>query len=925
MRQLGVSSRLRLIVSCLLALGFLFGSPPMLARADAGRPQARVLAANAQVLDVEIALAGEDTPQGFLVALPWYGLPRVEIVESDERVVAGRALNDEADTYPTDIVDLQPLGYLRDLRLGRLRVAPLYRSSDGRWHRVTRVRVRLRFPTSSEGEATSPLPDSIRRLLARALLNPQYPRQWQRPRRLAEPVPPPDNPPAHKRGALRVIVTRPGIQVISREDLAKAGWNVDTIDPRQIHLWLNGQEIALWITGQQDGRLDPGDELRFYAPPFRSPYAKEQIWWLTVEETPGLRWGAVPTGKPISPAIETAWTVQDTEFERVYDSTVKDIHNGHWFWYDLRFLDFPPFPVLDFPFWVEAPSDTSQAIVTLSLYAYKGEQHDLAFALNALPAGELHDTWTGRRDVRFSLPTSSLRDGMNTLTIRGTDAGAHPDGVYVDRISVRYLRRLVATNGVLTFAGEEGDHTYLVEGLPPGYAAVLDVTDPQRPVLIYGTWQYEDGPPAAHRLRFRATGRAGVMYHVQSLITWQHPRVEADSPSDWHNPAQGADVIIISPARWHDLLRPWVEWRQQQGYTVALVDLQDVYDEFSYGQVDPEAIRRFLRHAYATWPDPAPQYVLLVGDGSYDFKDNLGFHPENVLPPYLAEVDPWLGETASDLKYVEVSGNDDIPDMFIGRWPVGNRDELRVVVEKTLFYERNMSPAEWQRHIAFVADNYRDAHGRPDQGGNFPAMAEQTASGQLHRPFISDRLYYAPWSEDQYGPGYIASAEEMRTSVHLLWNRGAGIINWVGHASYEQWGEEKFLHARELADIQNGDRLPFLFSITCFTGYFHHPEYPSLDEALLTKPDGGTVASWSPTGLAVAYGHQYLQEGFYDALIGGERQLGPLTLAGHLRLLAEARPYSFLPQTFLLLGDPVLSLRLGPVNSLQFIPDIIVP
>lgn len=908
-------------MSFLLTLGFLLGLPAAPAQAVPGA-NIRVVTANERVLDVEITLTGKESPQGFLVALPWYGLPRVEVVNREEHPLTARAPEVEAETFPNSPVILRPLGYLRDLRLGRLQVASMYRAADGSLRRVTRLRVRLHFPAPPEKQAVSPLPDDIRRLLTHALLNPRYPRYWQRPRRLAEPLPPPDNPPAHKEGALRVVVTTPGIQVITRDDLISAGWDVEAIDPRRIHLWLNGEEVALWVTGQADGRLDPGDELRFYVPPFRSPYSKDQVWWLTVEDTPGQRWGAVATGVPASPEISAAWAVQDTEFERVYNSAVRDIHNGHWFWYDLRFLDFPPYPVLDFPFWTNTPADTEQAVVTLTLYAYKGERHDMAFALNGVPAGEVHEGWRGRRDISFSLANRDLRDGMNTLTIRGTDAGAYPDGVYVDRISVRYLRRLVASKGMLTFNGMEGDHTYLVEGLLPGYALVADVTNPRHPVLITDTWKYEEGPADARRLRFRATGRAGVVYHVQSAITWQRPRVEADSPSNWHNPETGADVIVIGPAKWHDLLQPWITWRQHQGYRIALVDLQDVYDEFSYGQVDPEAIRRFLRHAYATWPTPVPRYLLLVGDGSYDFKDNLGFHPDNILPPYLADVDPWLGETASDLRYVEVSGEDGIPDMLIGRWPVGNEEELRVVVEKTLYYEREMPAGEWQRHIALVSDNYRDARGRPDPGGNFPAMAEQTASGQLHHPFISDRLYYAPWEGDRGRPDFIADANEMRTRVHLLWNRGVGIMNWIGHASYEQWGEENFLHARELSDIQNASRLPFLFSITCFTGYFHHPEYPSLDEALLTRPDGGTVASWSPTGLAVAYGHQYLQEGFYDALIGGERQVGLLTLAGHLRLLAEADLYAFLPQTFVLLGDPLLSLRLGPVDSLQFLPHV---
>ncbi len=904
-----------------LFLSFILILTVMPRPANAGQaavPAIRVLRSDETLLEVLIAPQGEDSPTSALVAIPWYGMPRVEIVRIKEHLIPGFQAKVQ-DAFPRRAVTLDDLGYLRGLRLARLSVAPVYGSTRTGFRRVDEVRVRLHFPPARPARLGEPLPDDVQRTVARAVLNSAIPRAWLRPRALAQPVPPSDNPPAHRASALRVTVSKPGIHVIKREDLVAAGWQVEDIDPRYIHLWLNGREMPMWVTGQGDGRFDEGDELRFYVPPFRSVYASEQVWWLTVEETLGLRWKAQPTGVPEPPFVEEVWFEKVTEFDRVYDSAAVDARGEHWFWYDLRFLDFPPFPALDFPFWAPAPAPNPQATVTLSLYAYKGAQHDMTFALNGDPVGEVHDNWQGARDLVFSL-ANSLQDGLNTLTIQGTDRGASPDGVYVDRISVRYRRLLRAEDGIITFEGLPGEHTYRVSGLPPWYVAVVDVTDPFSPTLIYGTPQYEEVVGDDHRVVFRANGGPGVKYHVQSQVTWQRPRVEQEIPSSWRNPQKGADVIVIAPRVWHDALVPWVEWREEQGYTVAVVALQDIYDEFSYGQPDPEAIRRFLRHAYATWPEPAPRYVLLVGDGSYDFKNNLGYQPDNVLPPYLANVDPWLGETASDIRYVSISGDDLIPDLFVGRWPVGNREELLTVLQKTLVYERDMPTAEWQRHIVFITDNYRDARGRPDSGGNFPGQAEESASGQIHRPFFVDRAYYAPWPEDQQGEGYISSVDDMRARIRLLWNRGAGIINWLGHSSTEQWGEENFLHARQLSWLQNGNRLPFLFSITCFTGYFHHPEYPSLDEVLLTKSDGGIVASWSPTGLAVAYGHQYLQAGFYDALGDGERRVGPLTLAGHLRILSKAEPYAFLPQTFVVLGDPLLSLRLGPTDHVQFLP-----
>ncbi len=910
---------LRVVGIVLLLLTALPG--PAFAAPD--RPTLRVLEENAAALDVVITFPAGSETLTRLVALPWWGDASLQVITRKVRPMPSPAAWAERVSAPSQAaqVRLEPVGILRGVRLARLVAHPAYRDARGRVWWVPQVRVRLTFPPPPPDVPVGTLPSPWARVLRDRLLNPTALTRWVRPRALAAP-PGADFPPARDGNALRLYTREAGIYVVTREAVAQAGWDVDAIDPRNVHLWVDGREVPVWFTGQGDGRWDPGDELRFYAPPFQNRYTQEQVWWLTVEPTRGARWRAVPSETPADDPITVARTTETTEFDALYDSRFEDAKGEPWFWFDLKFLDFPPYPALDFAFRVPQPANPAVATVTLTLYAYKGAQHDLAFRLNGVPAGELHASWLGPRTVTFSLPDPVVQDGWNTLTVRSTDQGLVPDGVYVDRITVTYRRRLEAPDGRLTFPGEAGDHTYQVTVPMSGYVAVLDVSDPYDPVLIYRTTTV--AVAGKRGIRFRHISQTPALYHVEAQAVWREPRIERNHPSQWRSPREGADVIVLAPRAWHATLVPWVRWRESQGHRVALVALQDVYDEFNYGRPSPEAIRRFIQYAYAHWPDPAPQYVLLVGDGSYDFKNYTRFDPPNLLPPYLARVDPWLGETAADLKYVEVDGNDEVPDLFLGRWPVDSAEALTTVVRKTLYYERDMPTAEWQRRILFVADNYRDANGRPDAAGDFVAEAERTLQGQLRPPWRGERLYYMPWLDGSMDVPYtgFTNVEAMRSALIDAWNEGRGIINWIGHASYEQWGAENFLHARRLETLQNAQRLPFLFSISCFTGFYHHPEYASLDEALLEKPDGGVVASWSPTGLAVAYGHRYLQEGFYEALVGGERQIGPLTLAGTLRVLESAQVYWFLPQTYILLGDPLLELRVGPVTHTLWLPTV---
>ena len=121
-----------------------------------------------------------------------------------------------------------------------------------------------------------------------------------------------------------------------------------------------------------------------------------------------------------------------------------------------------------------------------------------------------------------------------------------------------------------------------------------------------------------------------------------------DSASSLFDTANDADYILIThrdvgwdingdPLAW---LQDLVALRQDQGLRVAIIDIEDIYDEFSYGIKSPQALKDFLSYAYSNWRAPAPQYVLLVGDSTYDPKDHwLEGDTTAYLPTYLIFTD----------------------------------------------------------------------------------------------------------------------------------------------------------------------------------------------------------------------------------------------------------------------------------------------
>jgi uncharacterized repeat protein (TIGR01451 family) len=111
--------------------------------------------------------------------------------------------------------------------------------------------------------------------------------------------------------------------------------------------------------------------------------------------------------------------------------------------------------------------------------------------------------------------------------------------------------------------------------------------------------------------------------------------------------------------------------------------------------------------------------------------------------------------------------------------------------------------------------------------------------------------------------------------------------------------------------------------MTCFTGFFHHPQYPTLDESLLRYGNGGAIAIWAGTGLGVGTGHTALQRGFYRALMQqGQTRLGVAALAGKVELY-KAGYYQDLLDTYSLLGDPALNLAAVLKPDLQLSQQLI--
>lgn len=742
---------------------------------------------------------------------------------------------------------------------------------------------------------------------------------------LDEPAPP---SPLTARPRLRVSVREAGMQEIPLSALTEVGLISNPSQLARLQLTRQGAAVAVEIVDNL---------LRFYAPAPGDRWNREDSYWLTLGSSAGTRIVSRPL---VSDEIDTlspqqwAWEIGKWSSPVLYDSTLAGQDGDHWFAFDLRSGAELPVITHTLPISSLLPPLSASAAVTLHVSGYTKHSHQLRISPPGYTATLLAWEGSGARSLSFAV--DSRGQNLALATVEKTV----PDGVMIDSMEWRRPVALRFGFGDGSFVNGPEESLLQLEQVAAA-SRLYDISDPHQPVRITlpapsgGTLLLESAP---HR-RFLLLAdesrlhlpliSAGPNTKIRLAEESQLPAGEAHTdapapdlallPALNFQPFLNADALYIAPALFHTALQPLLDQRASQGYRVALVDVDQIYEGWRGGQVDPAAIRDFVRWRTANGEQP-PQAIVLVGDATSDPLNFTRQGNTNFIPPYLLHVDPWLIETACDSCFGQVDGlsplDDPLPDIPVGRIPAKSAAEVTFYVEKLLGYERTPAPVDQRARMVFVADNYRDASGRVDPAGDFAlatetAVALQPASAQIERVYFDPSPTHSqnPWREPD-------PVRAWQKTVEAL-NRGGGFASYTGHAHQQQWAstdlnvEPPYLLGLYDADgLTNQSNLSILLEMTCLTGMFQMPALSgtTIDERLLLHTKGGAAAIWSSTGLGVAYGHDALQRGFYShfwSQTASDKRLGALAQAGYRTLFSEGVCCQESLRTFVILGDPL--------------------
>ncbi|OQX82740.1 hypothetical protein B6D60_11655, partial [candidate division KSB1 bacterium 4484_87] len=707
----------------------------------------------------------------------------------------------------------------------------------------------------------------------------------------------------------KIFINDDAIYRIGSNELSSAGLPLSEIDPRNIHIFNKGVEVPVFISGEKDGRFDEKDYIEFFGASEKGRYTKNNIYWLTVSGERGKRMVPVDSYPDSTyPIVKRSVYKKHYEKNELYYASIPNGETeDHWFW---EKLTAPAQKEIEFYLndLVEVGSLPAKFSIELRGVTYMpaNPDHHADIFLN----GEkiLTMKWDGqtKRQGQATIFQENFREGRNVLMIDlPGDTEAAADVILLNWFKVEFWRNHNARDNFFGFWGRDipGAYHYEIKDLSSDEMLVYDITDSLN-MRKFINFRYEDYG-SSKRLTFQDSVKSRHYLVLSPQQTKTPALIEKDHFSQLLSENNQADYIIITHRNFEQSIAPLANHRQNQGLNVVTVRVDDIYDEFNYGIKDPAAIKDFLGFAYFHWMPPAPTYVLLVGDASYDFRNNTGTSLADYMPTHLFESQTIHTETSSDNWYVCLQGEDNLPEMFIGRLPVRSNHFLDLIVNKIINYEASPPPGRWTQKTIFVADNQ-------DNGGPFEDVSESFISNYLPSDFDVLRVYLRNYlSEDQARDAIINGV-----------NYGCLLINYLGHGSPTTWATENIFNSTDVLSLNNGDKLPILVTMSCMNGYFQHAQNAScLAEEFLNSSMGGAVACISPSGFGYTAADKYLGDGLYQALLQDrDNVLGSVVTQGKLSIFASSADlFSDHIDFYNLFGDPALKINI-PNLSIEVKP-----
>ena len=746
----------------------------------------------------------------------------------------------------------------------------------------------------------------------------------------------------------KIYVKEDGIYHLDYYELLKSGINLDGVDPRTIKIYNEGVEIPVLVHGEVDKVFDAYDYLEFYGEKnlyrYNNLYPDRYLDTESDENVYFITWGG-EFGRRIVEENGTIVSEDQNEYfqPRFYRNTIhfeKDIFTNnlryapgqlnpdHWFY---TFADEGVSKEVDFELFniKNDPVEVKYSLITALSGTEQDQQYQLFLALNS---GILPKTsWSGAYPHLDSaaVATNPLVEGNNVFSINNISDNGR---VYLNWFEISYSASFKARNNYIKF--NQGGRNINNEYYSP--------KDKLYDFLIHG---FNDDDLSIYKLgvskivnaviKSNETASSDVEYsvHFQDYVSgdteyliinnndklipekiekkFDYTDVEYNNFDNLRDVDNKAQFLIVTNKEFieNEELLEYAAWKEENQFgqnNVRIIDIEQIYDEFSNGEYSGEGLHDFFNYMENNW-EQVPEFVMLVGSCGYNHLKS----PDNDFVPLVTFQHFRYGSVVSDYKFstiIDPSGDDRtyFPQFYIGRIPCRTNDQLSNYLKKAAAFQRGenegLSFQKRLRNLCVLTDE--------DQ---YPALKEVIDNEFPMTEFL-DRMLL--WSEEEpYQGGTATLLDKM--------DLGIGQLNYFGHGSGQIWANSRLLLPEDVDDLRKNDYLPVIYTWSCFGGNFPSDKAGEFDLGLSDK----MLFTDRKGGVAVisASGNSQFSENFqiYQKVL--KNQKNKVATLG--KLFTKAKYEAYIPHIhmdnnkgmknlfqYILLGDPSLILNYAKNN-----------
>lgn len=731
---------------------------------------------------------------------------------------------------------------------------------------------------------------------------------------------------------LKMYVSEDGMYRLDKNDFTNAGINTNTIDPRTVKLYNKGNQIPFYFSGESNGIFDPSDYMDFYGErnyggntitydhnnnvayttnEYFDSYSDTNVYWVDWGGANGLRYAN--SNFTAVTNYSNLFFNDLKHFERDYFYSQGEIINSN----DLRMLQTEKFRGEGWYWSTLGNNQTLSDTVTLPdmlstpqtasfrVFAYPTNrntsilnEHSLQLIVNGNVVATLYANDINKIDSSVTFSSSLLSNvTVNTIAVKYIPTGGHSGSVYVDLMEIQYPKSFKFSNSKLSADLGGSDTTSKI-------ISVKSFNSPN-PVNIYdvrNNIRIANSSFTADTLKF--TGKSNAKLEiVNNDITKKPLRIKQKTVPDFLSASNGADYLIVYQNTFlaqAEQLRAYRETKDN--FRSVKADIEDIYDVFNFGIENPVAVRNFTTYIYSNWQLPKLGYVCLFGRASLDPKGNLSSsaYKTNFVPAY--------GNPPSDGYFVNFNiGTFCYYDMIaVGRMPAYYPSEAQSMVDKIIAYE-SQGPDYWSKDFIYIT------------GGG--TISEQLSHQAKSNQEIANYITPSPISGDAHKIYRTdtsgSSTFNIKDSIRNDMNRGALFVNFRGHAGSHDWE----IAMNDPGTLTNGNKLPIILSLTCFTGENSKADYRGFGERFIYFPDKGAIGFVGTTGWSYAqYGNDFGTHIVQTLKSDTTRRTGNLTKYAHVKMSRDSLAFSIRHtlNCYNLIGDPAVTLNLPVRPELAF-------